>query len=78
MIGDPALKRDMPDNDNDEVRVRKQVRHSPKPLKVLREQTGVVCPEKEMTPYQINIKDLFLFLHFFLDRKNIGCHKVLL
>jgi hypothetical protein len=24
MMGDPALKRDMPDNDNDEVRIRKK------------------------------------------------------
>jgi hypothetical protein len=59
MMGDPALKRDMPDNDNDEVRIRKKVRPSPKPLKVLREQTGVVCPGKGVTSYHINLKDLF-------------------
>ncbi len=66
MMGDPALKQDMPDNDNDEVRIRKKVRHSPKPLNVLREQTGVVCPEKEMMSYHINSKYLFLASAFFL------------
>ena len=59
MIGDPTLRWDMPDNDNDKVRVRKKVRSSPKPLKVLREQKGVVCLEKEIIIYLFNKKEIF-------------------
>jgi hypothetical protein len=55
MIGDPALRQDTPDNDNDEVRIRKKVRISPKPLKVLREQKGVVCLGKRIIIYLVNL-----------------------
>jgi len=32
----------------------------PKPLKVLREQKGVVCLGKEIISYLVNIKDIFV------------------
>jgi hypothetical protein len=66
MIGDPALRQDTPDNDNDEVRIRKKVRISPKPLKVLREQKGVVCLGKRIIIYLVNTKEIFLAFSFLL------------
>ena len=49
------------------VRIRKKARSSPNPLKVLREQPGLVYPEKGIRIYHLNTKS-FSGFHFFLDR----------